>query len=107
MQEEIIDDTRPSHVEPHTYNERYYERNKNRLRAKAKAYYRKHKLRVKTASTRRYKMGMGKACEQRKKRYASDPDWAERVKAYNRERQRRIRAAKREERNNANKKQFT
>ena len=103
MQEEIInDDTRPGNVEQ-SYNEQYYEKNKKRLKAKAKESYRKHKLRVKTAAQRRYKMGMGKACEQRKERYATDAEWAERVRAYNRDRQRRIRAAQREERNNANK----
>ena len=103
MQEEIIDNTRPSHVEPQTYNEQYYERNKNRLKARAKNFYRKHKLRVNTAAKRRYKMSFGKPNEQRKQRYANDPEWAEQVRAYNRERQRCIRAAQREERNNVNK----
>lgn len=77
----------------------YYEQNKERIKARTKKYYRKNAMRIKAKAKMKYKMTRGKASETRQKRYSTDEEWAERVRAYNRERQRRIRAEKK--RNNA------
>lgn len=90
--------SRPSNVDEEPT---YYEKNKTRLKKQSAKYYRKNRVRLNAKSKLRYKMDCGKSSQRTQKRYAEDEEFANNKRLYNRERNRRIRAEKRQQRNNA------
>lgn len=80
----------------------YYERNKEKRKAYFAEYGKKNKIKKKKQRHDYYIRSLKRDKQVRMLRYANDPEWREQVKAYNRERMRKIRAAKRAQNNNNN-----
>ena len=73
----------------------YRERNREYLKEYNKRYKEKYKMKLKKQNHDRYIRTLKRAKQDRILRYHNDPEWREQVKAYNRERHRRIREEKR------------
>lgn len=74
----------------------YYEEHADECKAKAREYYARHKGKIKAKARTKYKLSpWGKKRKQTLK-YATDDEWADSVRNYNRNRMRVIRSKKRE-----------
>ncbi len=78
----------------------YKERNKERIREYNKEYRKKNKLRLQKVRHQHYIKTMKRVKQDRMLRYQNDSEWREQVKAYNRERQRRLKLERLTQSNN-------